>query len=89
EFFPTFSLLYSDYKLSSPNFIDSTGIKNFSDAIKSLQANNIIILLSGVQAGVRSELDKNRISFMVGKANIFDDFDISLKRAKAKVKEFC
>jgi len=40
-------------------------------------------VLSGVNETVRKDLDKNRISFLVGKANILDNFDAALERAKA------
>jgi sulfate permease, SulP family len=63
-------------------FIDATGVHNFKEAIKSLKAGDKKIMLSGVQPDVRKELDKARISFMIGKANIFNDFDDALKKAK-------
>jgi SulP family sulfate permease len=68
-------------------FIDNTGIRNFREAIKSLQSKEKKIILSGVQPAVRKELDKNRISFLIGKANIFDNFDIALEKAKGYLME--
>lgn len=66
-------------------FIDETGIHNFKEAIKSLQSNEKKIILSGVQANVLKELDKSRISFLIGKANIFDNFNDALSRAKESI----
>jgi sulfate permease, SulP family len=63
-------------------FIDSTGVHNFKEAIKVLKGSGKKIILSGVQPEVRKELDKARISFLVGKANIFDNFDAALIKAK-------
>ncbi|MDD2385384.1 MAG: sulfate permease [Bacteroidales bacterium] len=66
-------------------FIDATGIHNFDAVIKQLQSSNLKIILSGVQPSVRKELDKARISFLLGKANIFDDFNDALKHAKETI----
>jgi SulP family sulfate permease len=63
-------------------FIDATGVHNFKEAIKSLKSGGKRIILSGVQPDVRKELDKSRISFLIGKANIFDNFDAALIKAK-------
>ena len=63
-------------------FMDETGERNFQEAIKSLQAENKKIILSGVQPEVRKSLDKCRISFLVGKGNIHDNFDAALAHAK-------
>lgn len=63
-------------------FMDETGERNFLEAIKSLQGENKRIILSGVQPEVRKSLDKSRISFLVGKGNIHDNFDAALAHAK-------
>lgn len=60
-------------------FIDATGLRNFKETIKSLKTNNIKIVLSGVQPNVKKELDKSRISFLIGNANIFDNFNAALE----------
>jgi len=64
-------------------FIDSTGAINLRETLKTLQSAGTKIVLSGVNETVRKDLDKNRISFLVGKANILDNFDAALERAKA------
>lgn len=66
-------------------FIDSTGVHNFKEAIKVLKGSDKKIILSGVQPEVRKELDKARISFLIGKANIFDNFDAALAKASEVV----
>ena len=63
-------------------FMDETGERNFLEAIKSLQGENKKIILSRVQPEVRKSLDKSRISFLVGKGNIHDNFDAALAHAK-------
>ncbi len=62
-------------------FIDSTGIHNFKEVIRQIKSGDKKIILSGVQPSVRKELDKARISFLIGKANIFDNFNDSVKKA--------
>jgi sulfate permease, SulP family len=62
-------------------FVDSTGIQNLKAVISQLRNDGIKVVLSGVNDNVRKDLDKSRISFMVGKANIFPSFDLAMKRA--------
>lgn len=64
-------------------FIDSTGIYNFKDIIKELQANNKKVILSGVRKDVLEELTHTRIAFLIGKANIFENFKDSVNKAKS------
>ena len=68
-------------------FMDETGERNFLEAIKSLQGENKKIILSGVQPEVQKSLDKSRISFLVGKGNIHDNFDAALAHAKEALNE--
>ncbi len=63
-------------------FMDETGERNFMEAIKSLKTANKKIILSGVQPDVRKTLDKSRITFLIGKGNIHDNFDAALTHAK-------
>lgn len=62
-------------------FIDSTGIHNFKEALKILDNSGIKIVLSGVNSHLRKDLDKSRISFLVGKSNIFELFAQAVERA--------
>ena len=67
-------------------FMDSTGINNFREALKILNSSGIKIVLSGVNPELRKELDRCRISFLVGKANIYAMFAQALERAGDLVK---
>jgi sulfate permease, SulP family len=66
-------------------FMDTTGMHNFKEAINILKNSGIKIVLSGVNPNLQNDLDKNRISFMVGKANIFGLFADALEKAKQLV----
>lgn len=67
-------------------FIDATGIHNFRAVINSLKSEERQIILSGVQSDVRKELDKSGLSDLIGKENIFDNFDTALANAKERVE---
>jgi SulP family sulfate permease len=62
-------------------FIDSTGMHNFKDVISELKHKNIKVILSGVRKEVYTELQKSRVVFIVGKANVFDNFPDAMKHA--------
>jgi len=68
-------------------FIDSTGIKNLKEAVRFVQHEGTKVVLSGVNPQVHSELEKYRIAFMVGKANIFPEFSLALDRANQILEE--
>jgi sulfate permease, SulP family len=63
------------------SFIDSTGIQNFKATIQDLQSSGKKVLLSGVRPEVLKELEKSRLAFMIGKANIFSSFDVAIEKA--------
>jgi sulfate permease, SulP family len=67
-------------------FMDSTGINNLRESLKILSASGTKIVLSGVNPELRKELDRCRISFLVGKSNIFELFTQALERATELVK---
>jgi SulP family sulfate permease len=67
-------------------FIDDTGIHNFKEAIKSLNSKDKNIILSGVQPNVKKELDKSGLSELIGKENIFDNFNDALAKAKKYIE---
>lgn len=62
-------------------FIDSTGIHNFRETIKYLQAINVKLILSGVQPEVRTELEKERIDFLIGRNNVCDNYNEAKEKA--------
>lgn len=65
-------------------FMDSTGIQNFKSAIKNLCDAGILIKLSGVNNDVKSDLDKNGITALVGEKNIYDAFDKAVHDASVE-----
>lgn len=65
-------------------FMDSTGIQNFKSAIKNLCDAGILIKLSGVNSDVKSDLDKNGITALVGEKNIYDAFDKAVHDASVE-----
>ncbi|MBN2348690.1 MAG: STAS domain-containing protein [Bacteroidales bacterium] len=68
-------------------FIDSTGIHNLKEALKTLKNSNTTIILSGVNAAVKKDLEKNRIIFLIGKSNVFDSFDKAVEKAVSMVNK--
>ncbi len=67
-------------------FIDSTGMKNFSDAVKSLKSSKVKILLSGVSPSVLDEIKISGLDKIIGSENIFDHFDKAVEHSKALSK---
>ncbi|MBN1768358.1 MAG: STAS domain-containing protein [Prolixibacteraceae bacterium] len=65
-------------------FMDSTGIQNFKSAIKNLCDAGILVKLSGVNSDVKSDLDKNGITALVGEKNIYDAFDKAVHDASVE-----
>jgi sulfate permease, SulP family len=68
-------------------FIDSTGMRNLTAVVVDMQHIGTKVILSGVQPSVRKDLDKNRLTFMVGKANVLDNFDAAIQRALVVLNE--
>lgn len=60
-------------------FVDATAIHNLREVIKQLQNDGRKIILSGVNDNVYKELERNRIVFLVGKANVVSSFDKALQ----------
>lgn len=63
-------------------FIDATGIQNFKSAIGQLLHNGTRIILSGVSAGVRAELNRGGITQMIGEDHIYDAFEAAVTGAE-------
>lgn len=62
-------------------FIDATGCHNLKSVIQSLQHQGTKVMLSGVNEQVMNELNKSRIAFLVGMANVFPKFDLAVSAA--------
>lgn len=68
--------------------IDATGIRILKEIIKDIQHKGTKLVLSEVQSEqVMSELQKSRVVFMVGKANILDTFDEAIIRSRKILSE--
>lgn len=61
-------------------FIDSTGIQNLREVINQLKLSGKTIILSGVRDSVYSDLLKVGLIDIIGKENIFSNFDDAVKR---------
>lgn len=68
-------------------FVDATGIKNLKDTVKFLRSKDTNIILSGVRAGVRKDLDKFGVSELVGEKRIYSKFEEALEAAVRSSKE--
>lgn len=67
-------------------FIDSTGIHNLENLIRSSQREGIAIILSGVTPSVHATLEKARTYRLIGEENICSHIDIALEKAKQVVQ---
>lgn len=63
-------------------FIDSTGMHNFKEAIKTLKGAGVKIILSGVREPVMGCLKKSNTISLIEETNIFDSFEGALKHSK-------
>lgn len=66
-------------------FMDATGVHNFHEALISLNKMGISIILSGVNSTIQEDLNKNHITDIIGKENIFDAFNKAVAKAKTLV----
>lgn len=62
--------------------IDATGLHTLKEVYKQVNNQGTKLILSGVQLGIYRELEKSRLLFHVGKANICPDIDRALERAE-------
>ncbi|WP_345974322.1 SulP family inorganic anion transporter [Sulfurimonas sp. HSL3-7] len=62
-------------------FVDSTGLHNLQNMIKTLQAYGVKIVLSGVNPTVMKDLKEHHLSAMIGEANILHSFDDALNHS--------
>lgn len=68
-------------------FVDSTGIHNLETLVRSSQQEGIKVVLSGVQPGVRSALEKSDIVTLIGEANICDHISKAVVLANNIVRD--
>lgn len=67
-------------------FIDSTGIHNLSNFCEMSFKNKIVVVLSGVNPQVHSELHKAGFYDLVGEKNICPNINVALSRAEEIMK---
>jgi len=65
-------------------FIDSTGVKNFTDVISLMKKRGVNVILSGVRDDVRKDLKKVGLIELIGEGNIFSNFDDAVKSVTVK-----
>jgi len=63
-------------------FMDTTGVKNFTEIIKNMENRKTKVILSGVNSEVMNDLRKSEIHHLVSEKNIFYNFDDAVKAAK-------
>jgi SulP family sulfate permease len=62
-------------------FIDTTGMHNLRDTLKTLHANDTVIVLSGVNSDVAVAMQKHNMHAYVRKENMCDNFDDAMQKA--------
>jgi len=68
------------------SFVDQTGLHNLKGTIKNLKSYGVLLIFSGVNNEVLIDFEKNKITCMVERSNIFSTFDEALSYAKEKIK---
>jgi len=69
-------------------YVDATGIRTLKEVLKEMHQNATKVILSGVSnEQVIDELNKARVIFLVGKANVKPDFPAALERAEEVLAE--
>jgi SulP family sulfate permease len=63
-------------------FIDATGIRNFTEIIKTLEKRKTKVILSGVNPEVKMELKRSEIDQYLSEKEMCDKFDDALRYAK-------
>lgn len=67
--------------------IDETGLHTLKEVFQRMKGQGTKLILSGVQPGLYKELEKSRLLFVVGKANVCPDIDHALERANVVLQE--
>lgn len=63
-------------------FVDATGVYRLKQVIKEFQGRKVSVILSGVNSEVREELEQAGIYDIVERANLSDNINSSVKRAR-------
>ena len=63
-------------------FIDSTGLRNLEDVIKTLKKSDVTIVLSGVNNEVLKTITEYQLVSLIDESNIFDSFKGAIQHSK-------
>ncbi len=66
--------------------IDATGIRTLEDVLASFKKHGTLLILSGVNSGVRTAMKRAGLAGKIGEDNILPTFDDALLRAKVLLK---
>lgn len=66
-------------------FIDSTGMHNLMDVLKDMTHSKIQVFLSGVNPDVKKDLEKNKISTIIGEGHLFESFGKAVEHAQKHI----
>lgn len=88
----TISLLHRNPKvlilrMRYVQFIDATGAYRLREMVRHFDNQKVSVILSGVNAQVREDLEKYQVYSVLNRDNVLDDIEGSLMRAKAILKE--
>jgi len=67
-------------------FIDSTGMHNLEETIKSLRNTGVIVMMSGTTDIVYKDLKKHHIISMIGEENVFKKFSVATTYANEQIE---
>lgn len=65
------------------SFVDQTGIYNLKSSIQMLNRHDVLVILSGVNSEILKEFERNNITHIEGKLEIFDSFESSVTYARS------
>ncbi len=75
-------------RMRKVSFIDATGLHNLEIFITASLRQGQRIILSGVHAAVRTEIERSGLIELVGEENVLDHIHKAIKRAEELSKEF-
>ncbi len=75
-------------RMRKVSFIDATGLHNLEIFITASLRQGQRIILSGVHAAVRTEIERSGLIELVGEENVLDHIHQAIKRAEELSKEF-
>ncbi len=75
-------------RMRKVSFIDATGLHNLEIFITASLRQGQRIILSGVHAAVRTEIERSGLIELVGRENVLDHIHKAIKRAEELSKEF-